>query len=270
MNPTQRSGVVPVLAAFAVLAFPAAASAQVSLTDSSYPQHPDSVRVPLVTDLKAANVGINRADCAANGQWIWSLVTSSVGSFDHIDLYASANNTTCADLVARTTTKSCFKIASFSEVLVRNGVRFTIRLQHIIQAIRGTDVVDPATFDKTVCDATASMTPTQFYIHFVPMDGSGTPVGGTAATDFAFGTAYDLAGPDGPSDLSLGGGSHLITTSWTNNGNVPSDFVKWRAYVYTDGVVYGSTKGLDGALDETDADALVDETDTAAGDTATA
>jgi len=246
-----------VLAAFVMVAFPRLARAQVSLAAPTYPLHDGTTRVPLAIDPNSTNVGINRADCVADLSWTWAINVNGI-SFDHLDIYAKADNTSCADLVARTTTKTCFKVGSLVEKDVKLGQRFNTKLRAIIQAARLEDV-DP-TMELNVpvekCDIAGSMKPTTVYLHFVPMDGGGTPIGGTSANDMSFQTAWDIGGPAPPSSLTLTGGSQLVTAHWPTGGtgSVESDFVKWRAYYYTDdSAPVPTVKGIDGG-DETDTD----------------
>lgn len=268
------------IAAIGVLTtLPAAAAFSVT---TGYPRREGTSRIfaNATWDATAANVGFNRADCFDTKQTVLLWMTDIPVDATTIEIWARRDNTSCADLTQRAgtgaTTPQCWKVASWTRDEIFNK-QVTFKPIQVIQAIdKNINVEDPSSLDPaTVCAKSSSMPNTQVYLQVMAFSGSTvlghTSSGTTGSTSgeqiVSLQTSYDIAGPNAPSDLTLGSGNHLLIAKFTASTATTGDFRGYRAYCFPGpGASSGalSTKGTDGGLDVLD-DAT-DAGDTGVGD----
>lgn len=264
-----------------------AASASAINVAPTYPQRINAggrIAPPTGTTVNKTDplAGINRADCFNTDQrWRWSIQNVPADATT-IEIWARTNSGTCSQPGDRTSVSGslpqCFKVVSWTREEVVNKFPEIGNLP-IVQAVSNqTSVEDPASLvPAEVCAKSASMPPTDIFLHVMAFNGpnvigatggTGTGTGTGSAQEAIYQTIYDLAGPNPPTNITLGSGEQILVAKWDPLATPASDFKGYRLYCYRVPAVTGaattgaSTKEVDGGLDaDRDADdALVDDT----------
>ncbi|MCA9644953.1 MAG: hypothetical protein H6718_27760 [Polyangiaceae bacterium] len=191
---------------------PSAAWAQFAVATSQYDRTPSVER----NDAKL-NLTISKADCDADGYFELSASGATVGNT--LSVRAGTCNsenynddTQCALLKTTQSVKEAnftFKIL-FKELILAKR-QLVKRCTSANETQEGCTVATACT--DLEAGATTDVTLT------ISLDSSSVP-----AANVGWDVAYDLAGPDGPSDVSLGLGEDQLKVSWTalNDGDIAS------------------------------------------------
>ncbi len=283
---TRMLRLVHFLFALAIVLTSSSAFAAFSLA-SGYPQREggDSRPVALAggvgttapNPLSQPTAGFNRADCFdTTSQNVKILLTDIPTEATDIEIWARRDNTSCADPANRPggANVQCWKVAHWTRDEAINKV-VTFKPIQVIEAIDKQISVDTADgLDPvTVCAKDSHMTPVLTYLQIMAFN-SGTVVGwssggGTTGAVIAIPTAYDLAGPNPPTDVKVGAGNKLLVMSFTAVSQPVADFDGYKVYCFSGSAVGSSsapigTKAGDGGL--TDGgfvdDAAVDDAST--------
>ena len=209
--------------------------------------------------LSAPTAGFSRLDCLDVNQLVkLRLVDIPSGTTD-IEIWARRDSTTCADPANRPggTNVQCWKVASWTRDEVINK-EITFSPIQVVSAIdKQTSVDSAAGLDPTtVCAKDSHMLPVPVYLQVMAF-GSGTVVGwssGTMSTGavVAIISAYDLAGPNPPTNPSVGTGNGLIVVDFSAVDQPVEDFDGYKVYCYPENA--GSTSTTDGGALSTKAD----------------
>jgi len=250
---------------FAVAVFITTLPAFAIAVQSGYPRRANGRPVTLTSTSTTAgakpdplltpNAGFTRADCFDTKQLVELFLTDIPGTATEVEIWARRDNTSCADPANRPggAAVQCWKVASWKrEEIVAKVVTFTPR--QVIQAIDKQISVDNASgLDPiVVCEKNSHMTPVAVSLQIMAFESgqvvgwsSGTPA---AASVSAIWTAYDLAGPNPPTDIQVGSGNHLLAVEFTAaTTQPPPDFNGYKVYCFP-GTASGTSTTDGGAL----------------------
>lgn len=238
---------------------------------------------PLLTP----NAGFSRADCFDTTQLVRLLLQNIPVEATDIEIWARRDATSCADPANRPggANVQCWKVASWTRDQIINK-EVTFKPIQVIQAIDKQTSVDTADGldPNVVCAKDAHMTPVAISLQIMAFN-SGTVVGwtsggGSTGSVIGLWSAYDLAGPNPPTNITTGVGNKMVVVSFDAVSQPPADFDGYKVYCFpgtaaptatTDGGAL-STKADDAALSDGGFvdDAVVDDaaaTDASSTDT---
>lgn len=228
--------ILPAAVALSALLAPLRASAAIT-ADTGYPQREHTTRALRADADDATRTGINAADCASDEKWSWTVTIPDGVTYSLLDVWASAENVSCAEPAARTgASPKCWRVAEFARDSVASHAEFSVTASSVVRAaFRKLGDADQTAFTTTaeVCTVDVDQQPTRFYLHFLLMSDANTVVGATSANEheYVYDTVYDLHGPVPPTGLALGSGQSVLLATWNAQTTV-KDFSGYKIYCY--------------------------------------
>lgn len=189
--------------------------------------------------LSEPKTGFNRADCFDKAQTVKLRLSDIPAEATDIEVWARRDNTSCADPANRPggANVQCWKVAHWTRADVVNK-EVSFKPLQLIQAIDKQTSVDTADGldPETVCAKDAHMMPRLVSLQIMAVN-AGTVVGwssfgGAPGAVIAVWTAYDLAGPNPPTDLSVKAFPGALQANFTPLSQPPADFGGYDVYCF--------------------------------------